>query len=193
MTQKAAAMGTRWLAFSSRQHTHSYITSRAGFFGKISNHTGDSAPLQPRFGALRLLAFPKLKSPLKGKRFQTIDEIQENTTGQLMASGRTVWGPKVPTLKGTEASLSYEQCFLYLVSSSVNVSIFHTTWLDTFWIYLVFFTRKLSRIYLLLAWLYEYTLEFSYTWVKLSFILTKESCFTYKSILMRKYISWPKH
>ena len=26
----------------------------------------------------------KLKSPLKGKRFQTIDEIQENTIGQLM-------------------------------------------------------------------------------------------------------------
>ena len=36
--------------------------------------------------------FPKLKSPLKGKRFQTIDEIQENTTGLLMAIGRTVWG-----------------------------------------------------------------------------------------------------
>ena len=30
--------------------------------------------------------FPKLKSLLKGKRFQTIDEIQENTTGQLMAT-----------------------------------------------------------------------------------------------------------
>ena len=29
--------------------------------------------------------FPKLKSPLKGKRFQTIDEIQEHTMGQLMA------------------------------------------------------------------------------------------------------------
>ena len=28
--------------------------------------------------------FPKLKSPLKGNRFQTMDEIQENTTGQLM-------------------------------------------------------------------------------------------------------------
>ena len=28
--------------------------------------------------------FPKLKSPLKGKRFQTTDEIQENMTGQLM-------------------------------------------------------------------------------------------------------------
>ena len=34
--------------------------------------------------------FPKLKSPLKGKRFQTIDDIQENTMGQLMAVGRTV-------------------------------------------------------------------------------------------------------
>ena len=29
---------------------------------------------------------------------------------------------KVPTLKGTEASLSYIQCFLYLLSSSINVS-----------------------------------------------------------------------
>ena len=29
--------------------------------------------------------FPKLKPPLKGKRFQTNDEIQENTMGHLMA------------------------------------------------------------------------------------------------------------
>ena len=29
--------------------------------------------------------FPKLKSPLKGKRFQTTSEIQKNTMGQLMA------------------------------------------------------------------------------------------------------------
>ena len=33
--------------------------------------------------------FPKLKSPLKGKRFQTDDDIKENTTGQLMTIGRT--------------------------------------------------------------------------------------------------------
>ena len=39
----------------------------------------------------------------------------------------------MPTLKGTEASLSHVQCFLYLVSSSINVSVFHITWLDTFW------------------------------------------------------------
>ena len=82
--------------------------------------------------------FQKLKLPLKGKRFQTTDEIQDNTTGQLMEVGKIVWGPKVPTLKGTEASLSYVQCFLYLVSSSTNVSIFHITWLDTFWTELVY-------------------------------------------------------
>ena len=44
----------------------------------------------------------------------------------------------MPTLKGTEASLSYIQCFLYLVSSSINVSICHYTWLGTFWTDLVF-------------------------------------------------------
>ena len=36
--------------------------------------------------------YPKLKSPLKGKRFQTMDEIpwEENTTGQLIVIGRTM-------------------------------------------------------------------------------------------------------
>ena len=85
-----------------------------------------------------LWLFPKLKSPLKGKRFQTINEIQENMMGQLMEIGRTVWGPTVPTLKGTEVSLSCVQCFFYLVSSSVHVSIFHIIWLDTFWTDLIY-------------------------------------------------------
>ena len=44
--------------------------------------------------------FPKLKSPLKGKKFQIIIEIQENTMEQLMVIGKIVWGPKVPYLKG---------------------------------------------------------------------------------------------
>ena len=44
----------------------------------------------------------------------------------------------MPALKGTEASLSYIQCFLYLVSSSKNARSFHITWLDTSWTDLVF-------------------------------------------------------
>ena len=71
-------------------------------------------PYNPDLVPCDFWLFPKLKSPLKGKRFETIDEIQENTTGQLMVTGRTVWGPKMPTLKETGASLSYVQCFLIL-------------------------------------------------------------------------------
>ena len=44
---------------------------------------------------------------------------------------------KVPPLKGPEVSLSYVQCFLYLISSSLDVSIFQSAWLDTFWTDLV--------------------------------------------------------
>ena len=65
--------------------------------------------------------FPKLKSPLKGKRFQTINEIHQiwwaadgdSNDGfcSVLNSGRdtagTVWGPKMSTLKGTEKSLSW--------------------------------------------------------------------------------------
>ena len=108
------------------------------FFDKTSNHPGDSAPLSPDLVPCNFWLFPKLKSPLKGKGFQTLNEIQENTMGQLMVTGRTVWGPKVPTLKGTEVSLSYIQCFLYLVFSSIYVSNFHIAWLNTCWTNLIY-------------------------------------------------------
>ena len=72
--------------------------------------------LSPDFVHCELLwAFPKIKITFERKRFQTLSVIQENTMGQLVAIGRTVWGPKVPILKGTEASLSYVQHFLYLL------------------------------------------------------------------------------
>ena len=51
----------------------------------------------------------------------------EKYDGAVMVTGRTVWGPKVPTLEGTKASLSYVQCFLYVVSSSINVSFSYDT------------------------------------------------------------------
>ena len=61
MIQKATVMGNWWLAALSRQYTCSCITSCAVFFGETLNHSGDSVLLQPRFGALWLLAFPKTK------------------------------------------------------------------------------------------------------------------------------------
>ena len=73
--------------------------------------------------------FLKLKSSLKGKRVHTVDEIQENMLGQLKAIGRIVWGSRVPTLKRTESSLSSVQYFLYLVSSSIKVSVIVCGWI----------------------------------------------------------------
>ena len=61
MIHKATVMHNWWLAASSWKCAHSCITSHAECFGEISNNSGDSAPLQPRFGALWLLAFPKTK------------------------------------------------------------------------------------------------------------------------------------
>ena len=53
--------------------------------------TQETQPLySPDFGPCNFWLFPKLKSPVKGKRFQTISEIQENTMGQLMVIGRAV-------------------------------------------------------------------------------------------------------
>ena len=125
MIQKAAAIGNWWLAASTRQHAYSCITSCEEFFGETSNHPGDYS------------LFPKLKSPFKGKRFQISDKIQENTIGQLMAIGRAMWSPKVPTLKGTKASVFYIQCFW--LSPSIIVSIFHSMWLDNFWTDLIYY------------------------------------------------------
>ena len=67
MIQKAATMGNWWLATSSWQCAHSCITRPAEFFEKTSNHPCDSVPLQPRYGTLWLLAFPKTKITFERK------------------------------------------------------------------------------------------------------------------------------
>ena len=77
------------------------------FFVKHQITQGTQLPHSPDLVPCDLWVFPKLKSPLKGKRSQVIDENQENTTGQLMVIGRNVGGPKVPTSKGTEVIVPY--------------------------------------------------------------------------------------
>jgi len=44
-----------------RQCAYPFYSSRASFFGKASHYPGLAALLQPRFGSLRLLDFPKTK------------------------------------------------------------------------------------------------------------------------------------
>ena len=127
MIQNTTAMGNWWLAASSWQWAHSCITSCAEFLANHQVTRMTQTLYSPDLAPCGFWLFPNLKSALKEKRFQTVNEIQENVMGQLMVIGRTEGGPKVPTWKGTEASLSYVQCFLYLVSSSINVSIFCIT------------------------------------------------------------------
>jgi transposase len=42
-------------------------------------------PYSPDLAPADFFLFPKLKTTLKGRRFQTIKEIQENATGELRA------------------------------------------------------------------------------------------------------------
>ena len=49
-----------------------------------------------------LWLFTKLKSPLKGKRFQTVNEIQESMTGQLMV---------IPTKDFAESFEQWKRCW----------------------------------------------------------------------------------
>ena len=111
LEHSSAAMGNWWLEASSWQSACSCITSCGRFLAKKQVTQVTQPPYSPDLASCDFCFFPKLRSPLKGKRFQTVNEIQENITGWLMVTGRTVWVPKVPTLKGSEASLSHVELF----------------------------------------------------------------------------------
>ena len=105
--------------------------SHAEFFGKTANQPGDSAPLQPRFGVLQLLTFHKT---------QIVFEMEEISdcrwdSGKYDGAADGDWENCVRS-QGTYfegVSLSHVQCSLYLVSSLINVSIFHILRLDALW------------------------------------------------------------
>ena len=122
MIQKATAMGNWWLAASSWQHTCSCITFHAEFFGKIPNHPGGSAPLQPRFGALRLLAFSKTKITFEGEEISDHQWDSGKYEGQLMLNWENCVRSQGAYFEGDWETLSCVQCFCYLVSPSINAS-----------------------------------------------------------------------
>ena len=130
MTQKAMVTSNWWLAASSRQHACSCIMITQG----------DSDSLLSRFGTLQLSAFPQTKIIFEREEISYSWWDLGKYNRAAMVTRRTVWGPNLSALKGTEASLSYVQCFLYLVSSSISVSVFHVTLLDTFWPDLIYYT-----------------------------------------------------
>ena len=141
MIQKAADMGNLWFTASTQQCTHSCITSHAVFWQNVKSPRW-LGPLQPRFGNLGLLAFPKTKITFKREGISD----HRRDSGKYNRAADSYWENCVrsqgATLKRTEASLSCVQCFLYLVSSSRNVSSFHSARLDTFWTDRVYYLQK---------------------------------------------------
>ena len=138
--RRLKVIDNRWVAASSQQCSCSCITTHAEFFGKTSNPPGDSAPLQPRPGTLQLLAFPKIKTTFErkeisdcqwdsGKYDRVADGNWENCIRSQDAYFEGNWGVVV-------------LCTMLLVSSSVNVSIFHIAWLDIFWTDHIYITRR---------------------------------------------------
>ena len=104
-------MGNWWLEASSQQcSTHASHLVQS-FCGKTSNHPGDSAPYRPDLAPCDFWLFPKLKSPLKGKRFQTISEIQQNTMGNWRWLGELYEVPRCLLWRGLRC-----HCPVYNVS-----------------------------------------------------------------------------
>ena len=114
------------------------------FFGETSNHTGDSAPLQSRFGALWLLDFPKTKITFEREEFS--DYRWESGEYNRAADG--VWKNCV-RFQGAHFEGEWDVivlCTMFLVSYtfSINVSISHIICLNTFWTDLMYSRIVLS-------------------------------------------------
>ena len=90
MVQKAAAMETSdWQLHHNNVPTHASHLVQC-FLAKHQITQVTQPPYSPDLVPCDFLLFPKLKSPLKGKRSQTFDETQETMTGRLIAVGGTV-------------------------------------------------------------------------------------------------------
>ena len=121
MIQKATAMGNWWLAASSQQCACLCIKFHAEFFGETSNHPGDSAPLQPRFGSLWLLAFPKTKITFEreeisdhwwdsGNYDRATDGNWENCVRSQGAYFEGDWGVIVPCTMFLVSCVFFNKC-----------------------------------------------------------------------------------
>ena len=94
-------MGNWWLAASS-QHIHSCITSGAEFLAKHQITQMTQLHYSPDLVPCKFWFFLKLKSPLKGKKFQIINQIQKNRMGQLMV---------IPTKDFAECFEQWKRCW----------------------------------------------------------------------------------
>ena len=84
---------------------------------KSPSHPGDSVPYSPDLVPCNFWLFPKLKPPLKGKRFQTVDEIQEIQLGSWWQLGEVCEVPRCLLWRGLRhhCPMYSVSCVLYLL------------------------------------------------------------------------------
>ena len=112
-------------------------------FGEMSNHPGGSASLQPRFGILQHLAFPKTNTTFeRDVIFRPLMKFRK-----IQWDGWWRWG-NCARSQGAYFEADWGiivLCTMFLVSCIFfnKCLYFHITWLDTFWTDLVynFFAR----------------------------------------------------
>ena len=68
----------------------------------VANDLIETATNEQDLAPCNFWLFPKLKSPLQGKKFQTVHEVQENMTGQLMV---------IPTEDFAECFEQWKRCW----------------------------------------------------------------------------------
>ena len=68
-----------------RQCPGSRVAPHPQLSGKTSDIRWPHPPYSPDLAPAEFFMFPKLKTTLKGRRFQTIEEIQENAIRELRA------------------------------------------------------------------------------------------------------------
>ena len=88
---------------------------------------------QSRFGTLELPVFPKTRITFESKE---ISDCRWDS-GKYDGAADGDWENCVRS-QGAYFEGNYVQCFLYFISSSISVSIFHITCLDTFWTHLIY-------------------------------------------------------
>ena len=112
MIQKATGRGNWWLEASSPECATHASCLMAEFFGETSNYL-----YRPDLVPCNFWLFPKLKSPLKGGRFQIIDEIQKIWWGNWCQLGELCEVPRCLLWRGLSGPCPMYNvfCILYLL------------------------------------------------------------------------------
>jgi len=108
---------------SSWQCTCPFYGSCAGLYSKASHHPDLSAPLQPRFGSLRLLAFPKAKIAVEREE---ICKCDGHTVHKLSQQRLTAdWlAPRENDCSRTHSKVSSDWLLTYIQATCLVLKIF---------------------------------------------------------------------